>query len=268
MEFYRCRACGLEFVWPQPEIEQLNSEYQEYYAGQRVDDSFDAMTELAVPVLRMNIGYASRDPARDEVRFLDIGCGGGHFVLAAQIMGFQAYGIDVDGQATSKARKRGLRVFTGSLPHPDLPAAYFDLIKLMHVVEHVPDPQALFVEVAKLLRPGGVIWVDVPNQRSFMAFMKKGLNFLGMSDYGYLQPPLHLTAFSKRSMKSLLRETGFSVGKILRSSPVDKTTFPKLSTMYSASLKYRLFEMAYKISWRFGDSPYVSMMASYPGYKR
>lgn len=263
--FWRCKNCGLEYIWPQPETEQLNSEYQDYYAGQRVDKAFDAVTELALPVLRMNIDNAFGEVAHATLRFLDVGCGGGHFVRAAQILGFEAYGIEVDRQAAENAQKKGLNVLKGSLPHPDLPSDSFDLIKLMHVVEHVPDPNALFIEVAKLLKPGGVIWVDVPNQASFMAVMKKGLHFLGLGDYGYLQPPLHLTAFNKKSLKALFRETGFSAKKIMRSSPVDNKTFPSLPDMYSTSFKYRLFRFLYKVSWRFGDSPYMSMMASYSG---
>jgi SAM-dependent methyltransferase len=260
--YHLCTVCGLEYVWPQPAPNNLETSYQDYYAGQRVEQSFDAVTALTLPVLTMNIETAFGKGNYIGFRFLDVGCGGGHFVRAAEMLGLEAVGIDIDNQTIDNAKKRGLNVISGVLPHPSLAAASFDLIKLMHVVEHVPDPNALFVEVAKLLSPGGVIWVDVPNQASFMARMKKILHFLGRDDYGYLQPPFHLTAFNKKSMQALLARTGFSACKVVRSSPVDSNTYPRLANMYAGSLKYRLFEFLYRVSWRLGDSPYISIMAS------
>lgn len=261
-EFLRCRTCRLEFVWPQPAATSLQSEYQEFYAGQRVTDNFGEMTQLAMPILQMDLALAldARNPG--QLKFLDVGCGGGHFVKAAEILGMESFGLEVDLPAVQASQARGLQVYYGELPHPKLIAKSFDVIKAMHVLEHIAAPGSFLMEVHRLLHPEGVLWIDVPNQASLFARFKKILFSLKLGDFGYLQPPLHLTAFNQESLIAVLQRTGFEVKRVLRSSPIDRQTYPYLEMIYTQSRKYRVARRLYQLAWLLGDSPYLSVLAT------
>ncbi len=78
----------------------------------------------------------------------------------------------------------------------------FDLITLSHVIEHVHYPIDLLRACHRLLKPGGVLWLETPNIKSY------GHRFYGRFWRG-LEPPRHLVIFSPSGLFSILNDTGF-----------------------------------------------------------
>ena len=99
-------------------------------------------------------------------RFLDVGCGGGFLVETARDLGWEAVGTEVSRAAVEFGRERGLDLRHGTLVDTGLEAGAFDVITLMEVVEHVPDPAGLLRQAAELLRPGGALYLTTPNWNS------------------------------------------------------------------------------------------------------
>ncbi len=107
---------------------------------------------------------------------LDVGSGAGGFVVGCQQLGYRAFGVEPDrigagARLTSiqiAARRIVANVFVSAigegLPFPD---GCFDLVTLNQVVEHVPDQLAVLREAARVLRPGGAIYVACPNYLRF-----------------------------------------------------------------------------------------------------
>jgi SAM-dependent methyltransferase len=105
-------------------------------------------------------------------RLLDLGCGVGSFVVACRKLGLQCFGVEPDriGNGTELsaiqiARRRWAEpVFlagTGeNLPFQD---GSFDLVTMNQVIEHVSDQVAVIQEAARVLRSGGVLYVNCPN---------------------------------------------------------------------------------------------------------
>ncbi|WP_424627551.1 class I SAM-dependent methyltransferase [Bradyrhizobium sp. SYSU BS000235] len=110
-------------------------------------------------------------------RVLDIGCGFGGFVLAARVLGLDAYGIEIAPFEVEFARQRLSR----AQPQDDAKVVYrqgdalalvaeegtFDAITLWNVLEHIGDGDALLTLAARLLKPGGVIFIICPNYAAF-----------------------------------------------------------------------------------------------------
>jgi 2-polyprenyl-3-methyl-5-hydroxy-6-metoxy-1,4-benzoquinol methylase len=96
-------------------------------------------------------------------RLLDIGCSSGALLESARRQGFDVEGVEPAAQAAEYARSTGLTVFQGYLQDACYPAASFDVVTLMEVIEHLPDPNALLKEVWRVLKPNGVFVVGTGN---------------------------------------------------------------------------------------------------------
>ena len=142
-------------------------------------------------------------PAKPNGRMLEIGCGGGTMLQAMKGRGWQVTGIDFDLQAVDNARAKGLDVFHGDLFDQEFAPASFDAILMSHVIEHLPDPAATLARCHALLGSGGRLVLVTPN-------VVGRLHDQYGSDWRGLEPPRHLTIFSRNSLERICRDAGFS----------------------------------------------------------
>jgi SAM-dependent methyltransferase len=95
-------------------------------------------------------------------QLLDVGAGGGEFLYLADRVGFNVLGIEPNEGYSEFARESyGVRVETSMLDYVD--EASTDLVTLFHVLEHMSDPTAAIQRIWRVLRPGGSLFVEVPN---------------------------------------------------------------------------------------------------------
>ena len=96
-------------------------------------------------------------------RVLDLGCGMGGFMPGLREIGEEVFGSDVSVESLTRCRERGFRSCVASsgysLPFMD---GSFDLVCLFDAIEHIEDDRAVMGEVARVLRPGGLVLVTVP----------------------------------------------------------------------------------------------------------
>ncbi len=107
---------------------------------------------------------------RNGGRVLDYGCGAGRVVLAGRRNGLEIYGTDVFyGGSTTRADVEAAGLLgdvvremeaDGCIPFPD---GFFDLVTNNQVMEHVEDLDAVLAEIARVLRPGGVVLSVFPS---------------------------------------------------------------------------------------------------------
>jgi len=97
----------------------------------------------------------------------------------------------------------GLPVRTGELIGMNFPDAHFDAVVMWHVLEHVPAVPALLAEISRLLKPGGVFLVGVPNFGSFESRVAK-------SGWFHLDVPRHLNHFTQTVLLKELCAAGFA----------------------------------------------------------
>ncbi len=144
-------------------------------------------------------------------RILDVGCGNGHFLKFMKQAGWEVWGVEPDEKACDVAKSQGIdNIFCGTLSDVDLPANYFDVITLRHVIEHLWDPEDNLLIIRRLLKPTGRIVIATPNIKSFLHTIFK-------DSWRDLDPPRHLVLFSPKSLKAICNKCGFQKEKIFTS---------------------------------------------------
>ncbi|MDX1935267.1 MAG: class I SAM-dependent methyltransferase [Capsulimonadales bacterium] len=99
-------------------------------------------------------------------RFLDVGCGTGG-TLARLAPSGEVVGLDMEPLALTYCRRRGLRnLVQGSATSLPFRDAVFSGVLALDVLEHLPEDSACVREIARVLAPGGVVYVTVPAYRS------------------------------------------------------------------------------------------------------
>ncbi len=138
-------------------------------------------------------------------KLLDIGAGTGDFLTVAKTDGWEITGIEPSEKAKAIAISKGVAFaenLVGIADHS------FDVITMWHVLEHVPDVEAQITELKRILKPDGVIFVAVPNFKSYDA--KHYGAFWAAYDV-----PRHLWHFSKIAIEKLFARQGIALIKIL-----------------------------------------------------
>jgi ubiquinone/menaquinone biosynthesis C-methylase UbiE len=98
-------------------------------------------------------------------RVLDVGCGTGHFSLAAKARGAGVVSVDIGIELLRKARGKGVgRVVTGDAGALPFPASTFDVVVSSECIEHTVDPERSVAEMLRVLRPGGLLALTCPNR--------------------------------------------------------------------------------------------------------
>jgi O-antigen chain-terminating methyltransferase len=129
----------------------------------------DAMRGSAESVKERLEPYLADLDARRSVggTVLDIGCGRGEWLELVQENGFDALGIDFNGEAVARCTARGLKAVQGDAIAylRDIEASSLLAVTGFHIVEHLdPDVQIELVEAAwRALRPGGLLILETPN---------------------------------------------------------------------------------------------------------
>lgn len=160
-----CAGCGLTYVDPLPTAEELTRFYADRY---RVEYK-SAITPSTRHVFRAGCVALERLRvvallAQPPARVLDCGAGGGEFSYLLSSRGYSFTGIEPNDGYREFARKEyEVDVRPGTADDNDMPDGTFDVITMFHVLEHFRDPRAGLAKLARWLRPGGYLYVEVPN---------------------------------------------------------------------------------------------------------
>lgn len=195
-EIAGCRSCRTLFTARLPEAGE-SLDYDDYYHE----------GNLEVPAFvrkRLDETVAQFDGERRTGRWLDVGCGAGTLMEAVRDRGWDVIGTEVSASAAQAVSAKGFDVRAGELGRLGLEEGSFDVISMVEVVEHVPDPRALLAETRPLLRSGGALYVTTPHGRGISARLLR-------TGWSVVAPPEHLQLFSLGGLRSALEAAGFKV---------------------------------------------------------
>ncbi len=99
------------------------------------------------------------------VHFLDVGCGSGYYVRRALELGCVPTGVDLSlhscSMGAARVPGRLCQADAECLPFRD---ARFDLVFCQQLIEHVVFPERVLAEIARVMRPGGILFLSAPNR--------------------------------------------------------------------------------------------------------
>jgi len=141
---------------------------------------------------------------------LDVGTSSGNFMEVAIRHGWKAVGLEPFPNDVARCREKGLDVMLGlaeSLPYPD---NTFDVVHASHVFEHLENPLAAAKEAWRVLKPGGLLFIEVPNQLDNFGF-HRDMFFRNVKQRKRSIASIHhLWFFGRRTLHALYDKALFS----------------------------------------------------------
>lgn len=210
MQLVRCDDCDLVFVHPAFDEQH----YREVYASKDYQQIMQSLGEASHAYRverfgRERVGIVTRHLQAGErpVRYLDVGCSTGFVVEAARDAGWDAIGIDLNPSAIEFGRNRGLDLRVLALEEAGFAPGSFDVVSLFDVLEHLTQPRATLEQVSALLRPGGLLFLYVPNYDS-------ASRMLMGADAHFIWPTHHLNYYTPTTIADLLTRAGLDLAWI------------------------------------------------------
>ncbi len=191
----RCGTCALEYFVPIAPGDQAF--YRELmavvpYETHRWD--FEVVRRSLEPALRV----------------LDLGCGGGAFLTSIAGSVERAVGVDTNEVAIARLAAEGLDVHAMSFADFAADAQdAFDVVCSFHTLEHLGDPAELLEPAVRCARPGGRIFVSVPNRHRYARAPLEPLDC----------PPHHVSRWEAEQFRTLADRSGLRLAAVSLEEP-------------------------------------------------
>lgn len=212
-DIYSCPDCGFCLTHDHPDENSIMKYYESDEYVSHNDDAKGIINRIYLfsrnIMLRRKKSITEKASGVRQGQLLDIGCGTGYFAGTMKKAGWGVTGIEPGEKAgKSAALKFGLEIIKpGRIS--SLPGNSFDCITLWHVLEHFHDPLKYYKEIFRLLKPGGVCIVALPNSSSSDAGFYR-------NSWAAWDVPRHLWHFNPSSFKKFSDLNGFKTTNIIR----------------------------------------------------
>ncbi|HEX8030267.1 MAG TPA: class I SAM-dependent methyltransferase [Vicinamibacterales bacterium] len=216
----RCQQCGLVYTSPRPVGDDLARYYPSDYAPhgnvakQHTGRTGSTMRRLmhGSGVLRWAaaraynaVSFRAFVPFETPGTVLDVGCGGGRYLSVWQALGWQIAGVEPNSDVAARVRASlGATIYTGLIEEVDLPVGAFDLVTMVHSLEHTLSPSLALRRLRSATKPGGRLLVMVPNFASLE-------RWLCGPTWDALEVPRHLYHFDPKTLRALFAKEGWHI---------------------------------------------------------
>jgi ubiquinone/menaquinone biosynthesis C-methylase UbiE len=135
----------------------------------------------------------------------------GYALEAAASLGLPAAGTDVSDYAVAQCRKLGFRAERGTLDALPFADAEFAIVTMKHVLEHTPEPRRALAEARRVLRPGGALFIAIPDARYHKAQRSPATSGCYLPARGGTE---HFVYYEPQTLAKLLGECGFRTVRV------------------------------------------------------
>jgi 2-polyprenyl-3-methyl-5-hydroxy-6-metoxy-1,4-benzoquinol methylase len=199
LRIVRCNRCDLVYVNPTFDEAHykrvyVSAEYQDIVRDLGIKSHEYRTRRFGQERVRL---MSDQLPGVASPRYLDVGCSTGFVVEAARDAGWNAVGIDLNPSAIEFGKTRGLDLHAVALEDAAFEPESFDAVSLFDVLEHLLDPVRTLRACTRLLRPGGIVFLYVPNYDS-------ASRMLMGKDAHFIWPTHHLNYYTPATIRDLM----------------------------------------------------------------
>jgi len=194
---FRCNSCGLIFADQDRGIRYYMSQYAGMIDREYLEE--EKGRRLASVKILKRIEKNKR-----QGKILDIGCANGFFLDEARRKKWDTCGVEVSKWAVKYAREKlNLNITKGALRNTEFPDNSFDVIVMLNVLEHLPDPKFTLIEIRRILKNDGILYISTHDISSVMS-KKLRAKWWGINRF-------YLYYFSKKTLEKMLDASGFKI---------------------------------------------------------
>jgi 2-polyprenyl-3-methyl-5-hydroxy-6-metoxy-1,4-benzoquinol methylase len=209
-QIVKCTGCGLMYANPRREADLVDIE------SWPEDPNFDVERERPQRIEKERLQVRDLDRTRRHLnnlypsrgRLVEVGSSFGYILEAFRKDGWGVLGIEPDRHAAKYASdKMKIETINSTLDSARLPDESVDVIVMLHVIEHVPDPIGTLREIMRVLKPGGHLVLETPRYDTAM-FWLLGRRERSLSCDG------HIFFFTTDSLRKAYTAAGFQLERL------------------------------------------------------
>lgn len=220
LKVVRCSDCKLLFMDPRPSERAMD----EIFSGVVPDDlkiyaeqpaNYGAVTEQRKQLFEKRIKILSNNFDMNlNPKFLDIGASSGTMLEAAKELGWDVYGVEPSTTGVKACITKNLNVVLSKAEKLPFPDNSMEMVHSHHVFEHLDNPFEAAAEIYRVLKPGGLFFVEVPNQFDNIHFLRYRLFRRIPIRNRDIRSIHHFYFFSKSNLFNLFRDINFERVKV------------------------------------------------------
>ncbi|MBQ8945551.1 MAG: class I SAM-dependent methyltransferase [Lachnospiraceae bacterium] len=193
---YECTSCHTK------QLDRIvDNDYDQGFMNEKLgmtaEEIADRLSECRIDDYRRY--HMVKDWCRGK-RVLDFGCGFGGFLQNISQDAGDVAGVELGCDERGYLTNLGYDVRSSILDH-EIP---FDVITMFHVFEHLKSPQKWLNDIAGFLKPGGILFIEVPNANDVLLSLYENSAF---ADFTYWSA--HLYLYTKESLTRVIKENGY-----------------------------------------------------------
>ncbi len=160
----------------------------------------------------------------EKGKLLDIGSGNGFLINIARDRGWEPIGHEIDCNSAKEVEKKvNIKMLCGEFSDLNIEEK-FDAITMLHVLEHLKQPEKHIQKVSLVMNKGGILFIALPNIHSRSALFKLFLEKIKLKRKNiaaYYDTEHHLFYFSPYSIRNFLEKNGFEIVRIYSGDNID-----------------------------------------------
>ncbi|EKD90476.1 MAG: methyltransferase type 11 [uncultured bacterium] len=200
-EIYKCLICGFGFTT------NLKKQTGDYHRDEEYFLEEDLFRNIFLKRVRI-ISKFVKPPAK----ILEVGCSNGLMLSLFKEKGYEVVGIEISTKASELAEKKGIKVIRQPF-EKIIFEERFDVIIFNHTLEHLSNPLEVLRKAKKVLKPKGILYIDLPNFDSLSAKTLKGR-------WPLLLPDEHLWHFTEKAFINIFKNLDFKIIYVEKASGI------------------------------------------------
>ncbi|MDR1127327.1 MAG: class I SAM-dependent methyltransferase [Treponema sp.] len=223
----RCNHCGHVQLAPLPTVEEDEEFYKKDKMLKNIFKDIQSLQTEEKLMYRMELfvheqadnleKYLPPKSEQADMRLIDIGTGFGWLPQFMREKGYQMDGVEINDEKRELCKQRcGIEIFGWNFlkdePEVMEKAGYYDVLCMTHVLEHISDPVLFLKRASILLKPKGMLFIDVPNFNDYYREYQKEY-----SDWAFMRA--HVNYFTPETLTKVMERGGFSEMKVYGHQP-------------------------------------------------